>query len=249
MSIMMKKVSEWIESFRFWWSYNMDPCNACGLLYSIIDFWGKKVKKWLTPWLWNARSFLSFCINENGTKLLNFDANYFYIRTRDDKQFYFTGTVSPFGMVRVWRTRWLNDKGESVNLFMHGICTALCEEPEAKEERLTEVKEMIYRKRILTQKQLAVAMQEILNFLEFDWDWYGAKCELFEEKLKLPEKDRKKFEDALEQAVLKCHFPESSVKNWWELESKDIDRYLTIFKDMTLEDAKQVYIKKSSVIF
>ena len=227
----------WAYCFREWWWYNMDPHNCCGLLHEVIEWKEQKLMKWLTPHLKHARDFLSFCVEENGTKLLWHGANFFRTRSRDENQWYFNGRASWLGKVTVTRSQWLDSKEEPQNLFVHGIAQGLSgEEPE---EKLVEKREVVFSGWILTKKQEQRARDSITQQLEFDWDWLSIALEKLVEKLKIEDPQRAwEWKKRLEHAVLKEGWPEAA--EWWCLSEEEYEKFEARICSMTAEEAEKL---------
>ena len=231
----------WLWKLNYWWKewcfYNMDPYNACGLLYKIIDWRDKVLLRWLTPQLKNARKFLNFCIEENDTKLLNFTAKSFYVRSRDENQYYFKGHADPLGNVTITKTQWIGKDGKPANLFLTGLFTD-------DDQKLTENSETIFTGKILTKKQLEDAKAEIVKHEEFCWDHESIALDKLFEVLELKDaEDNWTWRSNLRKAVAKKYFPDFK-DNWFELPEEDSEKFEQIIINMTLEEAKEL-TKKS----
>lgn len=203
----------WIYRLKEWWWYNMDPDNGCGKLHDVIEWWQDTAVKWLTPHLANARRLLYICVEDNGTKLLHETANYFYIRTRDENQYYFEGKVNLLGKVTITRTQWVDSKGDAKNLFLYGIVHGLCGKPEKEEEKPVPQTAEVFNGYVLTKRQLLDAVESVTRHEEFGWE----KVYVAEEQLiiEIQPKNEWEFRRKLEKWVLKAYFQE--VDYWFNL--------------------------------
>lgn len=213
----------------------MDPDNGCGKLHHVIEWWQDTVVKWLTPHLANARRLLYICVEDNGTKLLHHRAHYFYIRTRDEKQYYFEGKVNLLGKVTITRTQWVDGKGNAKNLFLYGIVHGLCGEPEKEEEKPVPQTVEVFNGYVLTKRQLLDAIESVTRHEEFGWD----KVLIAESKLclRIEPKDAWTFCRMLDRSVLDECFPGVDVV--YKLEDKDYEKFGEIVAKMSVEDAKR----------
>jgi hypothetical protein len=143
-----------------WWRWNMTMKYYSAWLYKKVDWLRCDFVKWLTPWLSHARDFMQIVINENSTKLLDYSSMKFSIRTRDEHQYYFYGKCSIFGKVKIYRSQWKDDDGESHNLFVQAILGDRDLHAETK---------LLWEGRVLTKLQKINAVEEIFKFKEFCW--------------------------------------------------------------------------------
>lgn len=217
---------------KSWWWFNMDPHNCCGLLHKLIEWRDEKLAKWLTPHLKNARKLLNLCIQENGTKLLSYTANSFYIRTRDESQWYFEGKAGFFGKVTITRSQLLDEDGKPQNRFMTGIANALSDEKEQK--TLIERSDVVFSGWVLTKKQLERAEDEITQHVEFGWDWKSIALARMSKKLHLSAEKAWEWEKQLEEAILKRDW--NGVKIW-DLSEDDYKKFEAGICSMTVEEA------------
>lgn len=222
----------WIWNAKDWLHYNLDTDNYCSLISHFIRWKNEKLVKWLSPWLFNARKFLFFCIEQNGTKLLDCDANYFYVRTRDENQFYFIGRVNLFGKVNIVRKQWVDSNGRPKNLFLYGIVNGLCN---GHEEVPMEQAKLLFSGFVLTSKQLKHAEDMITQNLEFGWDWLSISTDKFIDELK-PD-DRVDFEKKLYRSVLDEYFP--GTDKIYNLEENDYRKFEAIVCNMSVDEARK----------
>lgn len=222
----------WIYKLKEWWWYNMNADNCCGLLHKVIEWKDCKLMKWLTPQLKNARKFLEFCREENGTKLLWYKANFFRCRTRDENQYYFNCWTNWLGKVTVTRTQWLDEDGKAVNTFIWGIASL-------DDENLkppTEHKEKIFSEWVLTKKQLNKAKEKILKHGEFGWDMLNIHVtELAEEVGIQNEDDRWKWGMMLKSATLKKWWP--GIEHICDLNEVEYKKFEDMICSMSLDEA------------
>ena len=154
----------WLYRLYWWWRYPFrDRIDRAK------EWWNEKAVKWLTPHLANARRLLYICVEDNGTKLLGHGANFFYIRTRDENQYYFEGKVNLLGKVSITRTQWLDSKGDAKNLFLYGIVHGLCGEPEKEDEKPVPQTVEVFSGYVLTKSQLLMAVDSVTRHEEFEW--------------------------------------------------------------------------------
>ncbi len=160
-------LARWIWSAMDWWRYNMDTRNALSWISRSRRWCREKLLKWLTPQLHYARRFMEFCFNENGTRLISSDAVSFQVRTSGDDQSYFSGRANMLGMVRIYRTKWLDSTGRGVNLFSYGIMNGLL--GNGSTEPLEKRTELVWRGWLLCEGQFRRAKREIADIEELDW--------------------------------------------------------------------------------
>ena len=160
----------WLYLLKEWWYWNMNMRYTTGFLYKVVDWWKSKFTKKLTPWLSNARDFMEIFINENGTKLLDYDAWSFRTRTRDEHQYYFDGEVSLFGKVRIWQTQYKDSSGEAQNAFVNAI---------VGDEDLKPVTKLLWQGRILSKEAKIAAVEEALKFRHVGWHDFFVHCLLY----------------------------------------------------------------------
>ena len=87
------------------------------------------------------------------TKLIDYDIRSFYVRTRNNLQWYYSFKVYPFGYVKLERITFSTDKEDCVNCYSYSIINILNEEEiELKENRITLFKGFIFTNK--QQKQL-----------------------------------------------------------------------------------------------
>ena len=226
-----QKISDWWDTIR----YHMDPDNCLSYRYRLNEWCSTKLAAWLTPWNYWARTLFNFCINDNGTKLLDHSAHMFYVRSRDGNSNYFEGTASLFGYVRITRTQWKNSAGEPQNTFMIGVAELLTGE---KGEELKEETEVLFEGRVLTRHQWARAVKELMRHPEFEWYDDGPLWNLMID-LEIPYHYWWACGSKLDSWIMARHFP--GKKHWVELtdeESKEVQR---LHAGITAEDAKAAY--------
>jgi len=143
------------DHVRIWrfdlWGFLFDPWSGilrsggwdlhCSPSYgqSLVNLWNN-VCIFCTPWYRTRRRLLQNLVNLSDTKLLRSDRRSADMRTRTRDQVYL---YVEFGLVfgKVTAVRYLNPKGESVNLFMGGLehLTMTDLEPLKEERRLVTV--------------------------------------------------------------------------------------------------------------
>lgn len=229
----------WIYKAKMWWDYETDTTNYCSKLSHFLRWLNEDVKRWLTPWLRNARKFKHICIECNGTKLLADDAMMFYNRTRDGNQYYFLGKVNLLGKFTITRRQWVEPDNTPINCFLYGITKAFSDDPAQAEEdckQLTLKEEVIFTKYILTFSQLMKAIEEVQSRDEVGWD----VSMINEEKLiiQLRPKDPWKFKRALEKDIFEKYFPYTTELS--ELHSEDFGEFDKKVSEIDLETAKKI---------
>lgn len=87
------------------------------------------------------------------TKLIDYDIRSFYVRTRNNLQWYYSFKVYPFGYVKLERITFSTDKEDCINYYGYSIINAFNEEEiELKENRIILFKGFIFTNK--QQKQL-----------------------------------------------------------------------------------------------
>ncbi len=138
-----------------WWSFNY----KLQFKYKLA-----KVCNFLTPYLNNARKFICCMENENSCKVLTDGITFTSIRNREADVKYYT-ISNWFGLVSVIEKQVISSKnGQPVNTFMQSVL--LHEDGET----YTEVKQVIFRQFIFTEKQLEKAKKDIIQ-LTPDLGW------------------------------------------------------------------------------
>lgn len=118
----------------------------------------------LSPWLKPQRRLIRELAG-NYCKLLIHNSNRVEFRTRGNDLTYFRG-VAYFGFFKFYKIKYTS-KGKPVNLFMHCICNALCENDS---DDLKTVKTCLVKGFCLTQKQALNRLKEVmLKTPEADW--------------------------------------------------------------------------------
>ena len=160
----------WIWRVMDWWHWNMNMRYTTGWLYNTVDFFKNKVFKKATPWLTHARDFMEVFINENGTKLIDYDSMSFTTRTRDAHQYYFNGKCSLFGKVKIWQSQYFDDLDESQNLFENAIFG---------EKPLREERKLIWEGRVLTKAQKIAAIEDVMKLKQVGFFTFFVNCILY----------------------------------------------------------------------
>ncbi len=218
------------EDFRYWWYYNIvDGANCCGLRHKFMDWLKGDVTRWLTPQLRNARKFIAFFREYNGTKLLDSEANCTIVRTRDENQYYFLAKSNLFGNVTIKRWQWLDSKGKAHNAFMWGLFGE-------DEDKPVKHEEIIFKTKVFTKKQLDEAKEAIVKAVpEVDWFFDEIKRDSMAEQLGW--KDEWEFTKKLNESIFKEFFPG---KNFiYELTEEEDKKYEQIIMNMSLEEAAE----------
>lgn len=229
----------WICKAKMWWDYEMDTSNYCSKISHFIRWLNEDVKRWLTPWLRNARKFKHICIECNGTKLLENDAMMFYIRTRDANQYYFLGKVNLLGKFTIIRRQWVQPDNTPINCFLFGITHAFSKDPEAAEEEAKNLilkEEVVFTDFVLTKAQLLKSIQKIESRDDFGWD----ASDIFIEKLaiQLKLKDSWKFKTAIYRHILQTYFPYAQYI--YDLKEKDHKSFDEKILELNLDIAKRL---------
>ncbi len=227
----------WIYCIKERLQYELDKDNCCSMLHKFLEWVRGDLTRWLTPWLKNARSLHYFCIEYNGTKLLDHNAMSFFIRSRDENQYYFRGRIKLNGKVEITMSQWLDVDGKPNNLFFNFVTNALSED-EPKEASLVEKKKILFDKVILTKKQLKSAEHEMMLWPEFGWDLSSINIERIIEEIK--PKSILDFRKDLEQAVNDKWFPKNANKPWYELDEEDENRFFEILASLSVDSVRDL---------
>lgn len=230
----------WIYRLRRWWWREMNPHFYGNLRWEVNDFFKNRLLKWLTPHLRNARNFMEFCIQQNGTKLLDHDSMSFYIRSRDGNQYYFLGRLGLHGRMRVWKRQWVDGMGDARNLFLYGVVHGLCGEEIKDEDNLVLREELVFDGTILTRKQLVRAKREILKCREFDWSDSFAAMSILATELGMEEEN---FTERLLESVIGELFPDEK-QAYWRLDDKRREKVDAAIVSMDADEARRRIAKK-----
>jgi hypothetical protein len=210
------------------------------MISRVIGFFKEDVFAFLTPWLENARNFMNFVINNNDTKLLDYDALGFFVRTRDENCYYFRCKCSLTGQVTIELEQSFDENGNAVNRFVHGFICG--------NDYITK-KHQIFSKRILTKKDIVDAMTEITKDDRFSWfvqiiaeTFLLIRCNrYFDDDL---QHENIEFVETVEHAIMKEL--EIEDKKSYDLTDEECRKISERLEELTSEDAAALYLENKS---
>lgn len=138
------------------------------------------------------------------------------------------------GNVIVTRTQWIDSQGKPQNMFLWGIINGLRDGDEPADVPV-EKKEMVYRGRVLTEKQFLRAMEEVASHDEFCISKMCMRENILARMIR--PRIRMEFIESLHRSVLEEHFP--GVSSWIDLEGEDLDRFRNMICAMSVAEARE----------
>ena len=165
-----------------WWSLRslFDKLNWCfpgnGYRQAIPALWNN-LMVFLTPWYRPFRQLMSTFANENDMKLLDYSRYYTHLRTRGERQRYYTLRRRRLLWAELEEMRCVDTRtGEPVNVFGAGMLAFFRGDTvEETEARYREERDVVCRGFIMTKAGCQRMLDRIVGLTEGKIDWFG--CE------------------------------------------------------------------------